>query len=427
MNINLVDGYLEGDYLAAPYLAGPHLVGGMQAAFTIESELPLGNQALVQVLSQVGQEVRVDEYPTLECIPGYLKGEPGYLTGPYLRDVFCLSPGSQATFVINQIDPQGQQTTFTIDAYRGVGQQATGIIKRSEGQGHQIKVLQLNTMGQQVLATYYNSVNLRVLCEYPSRGVAPNNWTATNTAPGDFSVQNLNTDIVEQVYRSETGTTFGLRLSCDTGLPQGVFLDTLGILNSNFSPSASVALIGSNDPGFAVTEFFEILDVGVKNTFYISEELPKLGFRYWAIDIEDPTNSDNFIEVGTVVFGASAIFQGECFVDEVEFKLKDFTDSVVTEGFTSVANSRALKRSVRLDFRFLNFQKNNFKIMRNLFETYRTTHKCLWIPTPDIEDQEVTSRFAAYAKLTSLPSERHKYLGGDADYVSFTLEYDESK
>jgi hypothetical protein len=229
------------------------------------------------------------------------------------------------------------------------------------------------------------------------------------------------------VYRSETGTTFGLRLACDTGLPQGVFLDTLGILNTNFSQSASVALIGSNDPGFAVTEFFQLLDVGVDNTFYISEELPKEGFRYWAIDIEDPTNSDNFIEVGTIVFGASAIFQGECFVDEVEFKLQDFTDSVVTEGFTSVANSRALKRSVRLDFRFLDFQKNNFKIMRNLFEKYRTTHKCLWIPTPDIDDREVTSRFAAYAKLTALPSERHKYLGGDADYVSFTIEYDESK
>jgi hypothetical protein len=169
------------------------------------------------------------------------------------------------------------------------------------------------------------------------------------------------------------------------------------------------------------------VDVREINTYYIAPELPTEGFRYWRIDIDDATNPDDYIEIGTVVFGAAAIFQGECFVDEVEFQYQDFTDSVPTEGFTNVANSRSLKRKVRLQFRSLNFQKANYRILRNLQETYRTTHKCLWIPTPSATDPEVTARFAGYAKLTTLPTERHVYHGGDADYVSFPIEFDESR
>jgi hypothetical protein len=283
------------------------------------------------------------------------------------------------------------------------------------------------SIGQQVLATLYNSTNLRILCEFPSRGVTDTNWTATTTASGDFSVQNLNTDIVEQVWRSSPGSIVGVRLACDTGLPQGVFLDTLAMLNTNLTRSASVILVGSTVSDFSIIGASIVLPVDEVNTYYIAPELPTEGFRYWRIDIDDPTNTDGYIEVGTVVFGASNVFQGECFVDQVDFQLQDFTDSVRTEGFTNVSNSRALKRKVRLEFRFLNFQRNNYKILRSLFETYRTTHKCLWIPTPSLTDKEVTSRFASYAKLTTLPNERHNYKGGNADYVSFNIEYDESK
>jgi hypothetical protein len=132
------------------------------------------------------------------------------------------------------------------------------------------------------------------------------------------------------------------------------------------------------------------------------------------------------LQIGTIVYGTSQIFQGECFVDELEFTLKDFADTVATEGFTNVANSRAIKRSVRLDFRSLEANERNFKILRDIFENIRTTLKCLWIPTPDVNDQEITAKFAAFGKLPSLPSERHNSKGNNNDYVSMTLEVDES-
>jgi len=402
---------------------------GMQVQFELVNKLKAyGHQAELFILSNkpLAHEVRVDDYPTIICGPGYLDDD--YLVGPYLTQTVCLVPGTQTLFTIVDSMAFGQQTKFKIvDIPNNQGQQATFTIESEVPTAMQFESKNIFPMGQQILATLYNATNLRILCEFPSRGVSPSNWSSNSTAPGDFSVQNLNTDIVEQVWRSETSTITGISLICDTGLPQGVFLDTLAILNNNFTRSANVTLVGSTQSDFSIIGTVISVPVGDANSYYIAPELPISGYRYWRIDIDDPTNPDDFIEIGTILFVASNIFQGECFVDSVEFQLQDFADSVSTEGFTNVSNSRALKRKVRLEFRFLNFQKNNFKIMRNLFETYRTTHKCLWIPTPSVSNKDVTARFAGYAKLTTLPSERHNYKCGDADYVSFNIEYDESK
>jgi hypothetical protein len=236
----------------------------------------------------------------------------------------------------------------------------------------------------------------------------------------------LNTDIVEQIWRSEQGTSSGISLVCDTGLPQGIFLDTLAILNHNMTKSANVTLLGSNNSNFSTIGTSIPIQIRQENAFYIAQGLPNFGYRYWKLLIDDATNQDGFVSVGSILFGSSKIFQGECFVDEIEFELKDYNDTVRTEGFTNVSNSRALKRKVRLEFRSLDSSLQNFKTMRNIFETYRTTHKCLWIPTPDPLDGEVTARFAVFGKLSAIPSERHNSKGPKADYVTFNIEVDES-
>lgn len=403
---------------------------GMQASFALVSKLNnSGQQANLFILTEkpLAQEIRVDDYPTLICGNGYL--EDGYLLGPYLTQTVCLIPGQQTLFTIVDAEKVfAQQAEFSIEDYLNImGQQSEFTIEATASLGMQFDSVVTFPTAQQVLSTIYNTTNLRILCEFPSRGVTNSNWSSTSTAPGDFSPQNLDTDIVEQVWRSVDTVITGVRISSDTGLPQGVFLDTFAILNHNMTRSASVTLLGSNDAGFATIGVSIVLDARSDNMYYVAPVLPSEGFRYWRVDIDDATNSDDFISIGTIIFGASNIFQGECFVENVDFQLQDFTDSVATEAFTHVSNSRALKRKVRLEFRLLNFQKNNFKIMRSLFETYRTTHKCLWIPTPSADDVDLTARFAGFAKLTTLPSERHTYKGKDADYVSFTIEYDESK
>ena len=453
-------------------VAGANKAEAMQVLVGITDYLKAGGmQSDLQVVGYMaarGFEVRLDKYPTGVCPGegGYLEAD--YLAEPYLTPLFCTRPGMQVNILVGEEDPAamqarlviearatyGMQADLTINALRPYGQQAHVTINSDEpygmqsrvtivdklrayGQqallridalrpaGMQADVVRLTSYAMQSLATIYNTTNLRILCAFPSRGLTSSNWTSNSTLAGDFSVQNLDTDVVEQVWRSNNALT-GVRLVTDTGLPQGVFLDTAAILNHNLTKSATVTLLGSNDPTFSVIGIAIPLEARLTNMFYIAPDLPAAGHRYWRFDIDDPTNPETFLEIGTVVFGASEIFQGECFVDEIEFELKDFADTVRTEGFTNVANSRTQKRRLRLDFRSLVFQNRNFTIMREMFQRERTVQKCLWIPTPSATLQDVTARFAVFGKLSVIPTEKHNNKGPNFDYVTFTADVDES-
>lgn len=473
---------------------------GQQAEFIIEALKPVGQQSLWATSANPAEygmqtELHINNYPSargmsywknifahLQCT-GYLEGP--YLEGPYLTENVCAHGAMQAEFLVTELKEFGmqaefnivdfktyfgQQAEFVIDALKFIGQQAEFILAKENSQGQQtqiviedsrhnlghqvvmvidalksigmqVEVISSTPFGMQANIALYNTTNLRILCEFPSRGLSTavglnawgfpagvgNNWKSNSTAAGDFSPFNLNTDIVEQVWRSTVDSS--ISLDCDTERPQGVFLDTLAILEHNITTSASITLVGSNDPTFGVIGVSIPLQARQDdpNIFYIAPELPNTGYRYWRLAIDDGTNPDGYIQIGTIVFGGADIFFGECFVDEVEYQLKDFTDSVQTEGFTNVNNSRAQKKNMRLDFRSLGYLRGNFRMMRNMFRHERTVLKCLWIPTPSPLDQEYTARFAMFSKMVQIPTERHNNKGAKADYVSFTIELDESK
>lgn len=419
---------------------------GMQANLST-SNFPysLGMQAEISIVdfpSSYGMEYWDHNFAHL-TLNKYLT--QNYLEDPYLTSDINACGGFQAEFNITYPQAYGMQAEFNIvDFQKSFGEQAEfNIVDFPRPMGMQTEFIRLFTLGMQATISLYNTTNLRILCDFPSRGLSSatgtnqwgnpagqgQNWKATFTEAGDFSPFNLNTDIVEQVWRSPDGYTTGINLDCDTERPQGVFLDTFAMLNHNLTTSATVNLIGSNDPTFGVPGVVIPLlpRLNDPNTYYIAPTLPNVGYKYWRIAIDDPSNPDNFLQVGTIIFGAASIFVGECFVDEVEFQLKDFADTVETEGFTNVSNSRAQKKVVRLDFRSLNFTKGNFKTMRNIFAHARTVLKCLWIPTPDAVNEDYTARFALFSKLVQVPVERHNNKGRTADYVSFTVELDESK
>ena len=330
-----------------------------------------------------------------------------------------------------------------VDHLDQIGVQFEGqIVDRPSPIGVQFESIQTFNLGLQFTVSLYNTDRLRVLCEFPSRGVASgsgNNawgnpiatgqtWLASSTQAGDFDVSNLNTDIVEQIWRSADGFITGVNLDCDTEIPQGVFLDTFAILNHNFTTSATVDLIGSNSPTFSPVGTVINLDVRPNNIFHIEPALPLQSFRYWRIAIDDPTNTDqNFLSVGTIVFGSAQIFQGECMIDRVLRRNRHFADSVRTEGFTAVKNDRSLKRSVRLEFRDLDFNKGNFRALDGIFRTARTSQKCLWIPTPSLTDPTFMERFAVFARLAELPEESHNVKGADLDFIDLALDLDEAE
>lgn len=414
---------------------------GMQSLFIPADNNETGIQSefnIIDFKAPKGMEAKFDKLFHRIC-EGYLEGD--YLSDAYLTGLMCAHMGMQAEFKLGVEDPQGMQSQFVINDDDKIAMQSLFIIDAAEPMGMQVEMINNTPFGMQALFALYNTTNLRILCDFPSRGAETGaglnawgnaiasglNWNANSTEPGDFEEFRLNTDVVEEYWRSATGTKTGINLDCDTEIAQGVFLDTLAILGHNMTTSASLTIIGSNDPTFSSIGITIVPIVQEENIYWVSPELPTAGFRYWRFQISDPTNPEAFIKIGTILFGASQIFQGECFVDEVEFELKDFADTVNTAGHTNVANSRAIKRNLILNFRSLKFNRANFRTLRGLFQESRTVLKCLWIPTPSVNNVEYLSRFAVFAKLVKIPREVHNVKGPDSDFVSLTIELDESQ
>lgn len=303
---------------------------------------------------------------------------------------------------------------------KAAGGQFQGFITTELDLGGQFESFIIKTLNTQFRAVIYNTTQLRFLYDFPSRGINGLNWVASSTATSSsdaFSVYNLNTDIVEQAWRSGPGGV--QNITCDTQDTGGVFLDTLAILEHNITRGATVLLVGSND-NFITTPFSEFLTVEDRNMYYISEDLPLQSYRYWQIQIVDPANPDGYIQIGTVVFGSSVVFSSEeNITEEVDFGITQYADTIFTEGFTNISNDRGQKRQLGFKFKNLEAQSRNFVELRRMFEAVGNIQKVLWIPTP-----QDPSEFAVFAKMREVPRERHKQMG--KHYVSLDINTDES-
>lgn len=404
--------------IAASLATGMQVADAVQESFPVHSQV---NRTISNGSHATGMQILVNTFLHELCEEYLIKP---YLATPYLANDICAHGRLQVSRVIaNHLSPFHMQVSRAIASTKLVHMQAHRQINLSRPFGSQVARVFAAYIHSQVTMVLYNTTNLRILKDFPSRGNGTN-WTASSTATGDFSPNNLNTDIVEQVWRSDSGmgTSFVL-LECDTGLTQGVFIDTLAILNHNFTKSAVIVLQGSNDPLFGVVNLEITLDVTLQNMYYIAPLLPNAGYRYYRFVMEDPTNTAGFLQVGTIVFGASIIFVGDDIALPITFGRRHFKDTIVTEGFTSVSNDRALKNYVKLHFRDMDFHKGNYTNLTNLFQTARTSLKCLWIPTP-----RYPSRFAVFGKLAQIPEESHVDHGEEpgADTISLDTEVDES-
>lgn len=352
-----------------------------------------------------------------EC-GGYLSF--AYLTEPYLGPMFCVDVHEQVDRITTAQEIVFEQIEGSIDSTKSLKEQIKLQINASKTIFEQVDRIQSKNTLEQITIVLYNATNLRILCDFPSRGVSVGNWSANSTAAGDFGVANVNTDIVEQIWKSNSAVT-GIILTCDTGVIQGVFVDTVAILNHNMTTSASIVFQGSNDAGFSTVGVSITMTSKPTNIYYIAPTLPLTSYRYWRFLINDPTNTGGSIYIGTIVFGSSIIMQQTCITQTVLKSTKHFSDKVATEGFTNVSNDRALKYAISLEIRNLSYDKGDYTRLRGVFDFSRTSLKCLWIPTPQFPD-----RFAVFGKLTTIPQENHNVIDAAADYVSFGIEVDES-
>jgi hypothetical protein len=396
-------------YLQYPYLEEPYLVSlmaaypGLQAAMTINKSVATGMQVnqIIDLVPEAGMQAEMivnQEHAT----------------------------GMQAAMTVFAESMHGFQVQRVINAMNTYGMQAEMIVNTEHATGFQTQQLRVFKNGMQADMIIYNVTQLRIMWEFPSRGTEALlglNWVASTTAAGDFAASNVNTDIIEQVWRSSGVPSFQT-LTCDTGIVQGVTIDTIAILGHNFTKSATVQVQGSNDNFATPPNVTFNMTTELENMYYISPEFPTIAGqnRYWRFIIQDTTNPAGYVEVGTILFGTSEIFSvTECFTNPITRGYKHFKDAMATEGFTTVSNDRALKRFLRLNFEKLNYFKGNFRILDEMMRFARTSLKVLVIPTP-----QYPSRFAVYGKLTGLPDIIHEGIDATTEYVDVEFEWDES-
>ena len=482
-----LSGYLDDDYLSGPYLGGTNGVhlpsqfevvivdkqkptnAQFEAKITVEKDT--NSQFEVQILDNLKDTHGQFESKIVDSIKdtnvqfesvivfnkdtpaqfiktgivhricqGYLEG--GYLEEAYLTSILCASLHSQFEVkVVDSIKDTGVQFECTIaDFEKDTGVQfESKIIDFQRDLNAQFNASIIDRLNSQFTVVIYNITATRVLCDFLSRGLpvaqggtGGQNWTAKIgavdvTKPGDFSPNNLNTDIVEQRWESTTGSISNVNLDVDTEIAQGVTIDTLAILDHNVSPGGTITLQGANDAAFSVVNTTISLPVTEENIFYIAPIFPTSADqnRYWRFNINDPLNSDNFLRVGTIIFGNAVILsEAGCITDRIKRTNTHFADRIRTEGFTTVSNDRALKRKVDMRFENIKFGLGDFEKLDDIFRTARTSLKCLWIPVP-----QIPSRFAAFAKIITIPVEEHNVKSRsdvDLDLITFNLSVDES-
>lgn len=301
----------------------------------------------------------------------------------------------------------------------------------------QVVVPGSTAMHVQVEINAYNITLLRVLWEIKSDGTTALNYTASSEASADKGVVNLKSDILEKYWQT-TGCAAEW-FQFDAGSGKVISMDTLALIAHNLTNSAVVTVKGygtsidaapANHAAWASVPVYATLtmpdDPDETNLIYIAPVLPTDSFRHWLIDIEDSTNTAGVIRIGRVVGGSSLIFNGENCLDTVGLTDQNYKDEMKLNGFSGIANNRALKRAMKLTFRDLDSkQQSNYKRLKRYTRYCRDTLKALVILDPKAETTKY--QFTVFAKLKSMPSESHVYVDDLTNYTSFELEYDEAK
>jgi hypothetical protein len=384
MTTNNYPGYMGSSYMVLSYM-GAYGEGSNASQVAFEKSGPLGVEVFGKTEDDqaYGSELLTSQFAHANCPDASPYLADGYLTAPYLASRVCVSAGSQ------------------------------------------VKMVATESTASQVTVSLYNTTNLRILFDFDSRGDDGLNWTATSTEPSStdsFHIYNVNTDVVEQVWRSATGVTTGVTLDCDMGVFPS-FLDTMAFLNHNLTTSAVVNVFLSDNPAHApLGESFTFFQ-DLSDSVYIRPDLPTLGWRYMRITIDDPTNPMGFLMIGTIISGSSLVLtDNECFIQTVKRTPVSYTDSIQTEAFTHVKNFRGIRRKTQMTFKNMSYTGPNWSRMDALFTIINTTLKALWIPTP-----QFPLRYMTFAKLTKIPEETHNVISEQSDWVNFVIDTDEAQ
>lgn len=302
----------------------------------------------------------------------------------------------------------------------------------------------------------YNLSQIRILWEIATDGLMWNSIISSssdsNLIPGDFSVYNTKTDIVEQVWRTGIPNDGVAWILLDVGKDgvgsRAISIDTFALLNHNFTSEAKITVRGygiSSDSKptrdtvkTSGTVLFanETPNALSPNFIWVSENEQTNKFRYWLIEIEDSKNTSSiggkrYLQIGRIIGGQATVFtEEENITANFSYQEVSYKDEVKINGFTSISNTRAMKKKIRISFKNLNSFKSaneissatNYLNLRKYMRHCRDTLKALVI----LDSRDPYS-FHAFAKLSELPTQDCNYVTEKSLYVSMDLEWDEAK
>jgi len=409
-------GYLSEGYLAHTtygYLAGrAENAIGMQVDMITDGSEEIGVQTEMKIVDSTDDE--------------FIGMQAGMVAAG--TDVV----GSQASMIIAKDKATGSQAEMKIvDATDDefIGMQVEMVIKDDEAIGMQANMARAIAVSCQVNGVLYNVTQLRILCDFISRGtpaLGGNNWTSMQSMAADDlgDLSNLNNDLIEHRAQTANGVTAIWEIRCDTGITNA-FVDTLAILGHNFTKGARVTFQASNSASWTSVDESVVLTTELDNMYWIKPTPASSAYRYRRLIIEDSANADNHLYIGCIVFGLANILSPTAeFDNPATFGRRHFKDTLETEGFTSVSNDRATRKILGLRWSELNRFGTNYRILENYMLSAKTDLKCLIIPRPTRP-----SALAVFSKLVDLPEESHNSDSVEDDnwHVTLELNWDESK
>lgn len=285
--------------------------------------------------------------------------------------------------------------------------------------------------GCQINFVFYNVTNSRILWEIASDGIETNNFTSSSTAATDKSIVNVKNDIIEKYWESTSNSSEWIQF--DAGVNTEIYIDTLGIIEHNFTTSVSLILKGygsgsdSEPTQWTTVPIYATIIAGTNpndaRIMWCNPVNPSTRFRYWRLEINDPTNSNDYLRIGRFVAGQALILNGENIMDSLTYSKESYKEEIPLNGFTSISNNRAIKKKLRLTLSTLNIQTySNHNLLNRYIDYSRDRFKSLVIPDPSNP-----YKYSIYAKLSELPSEEISYVDSQNEYSTYTLNYDEAK
>jgi hypothetical protein len=323
----------------------------------------------------------------------------------------------------------------------------------------------------------YNLSQIRILWEIASDGLKWANIKGNSVqVGGDFSVLNVKSDVVEQVWRSlldKDDDSAWFIIDCGETEVSGtatkaIMFDTLALLNHNLSPTAKISVYGygSASTGAAPTKA-QMLANGDAVVTLFKDKSPKADYadfiwvmpvadyattiikprRYWMVHIKDPANTNEvntapsgeapsmkkYIQIGRFVAGEATIFTTEeNITSEIEYQEVSYKDEVRITGFTSISNARSIKKKIKTELKNINALASDTSASGRTFHNYKNIKRFIrycrdTLKSLVIVDSRDPYMFYAYGKLTETPVESCNYLDDRSMYVSMNLEWDEAK